>query len=171
MTRPHPKTRTLAVVAAVAALAASAGAALGFNSLPTAAGPGLERASDASGQSLPARPATVGAPTLPDQAAGNGADEDAQTEDAAPAEPGAPTEAGAPTDTHGAAVSAVATGDDPTPDTNRGADVSAVAKDNAGQVAAAEHRPPDAGKPADAGKPDGVAKPADPGKPDNPGRP
>jgi hypothetical protein len=76
-----------------------------------------------------------------------------------------------PTDTHGAAVSAVATGEDPTPDTNRAADVSAVAKENAGQAAAAEHKPARAGKPDNVGKPAGAGKPTDPGKPDAPGRP
>jgi hypothetical protein len=151
----HRPTRTIALaVLSAAALAASAGAAFAFTSLPSAAGPGLERASDASGKTLPARPDTAGAPTLPEQAGGDASDNDA-----------GPAEAGAPTDTHGAAVSAVATGDDPTPDSNRGVDVSAVARDNHGQATAAEHRP------ADAGKPDGAGKPADPGKPTDPGKP
>src|SRR5690242_5355913 len=73
------------------------------------ASPCLQRASDASGKTLPARPDTAGAPTLPEQAGGNAPDSNA-----------APADAGAPTDTHGAAVSAVATGEDPTPDTNKG---------------------------------------------------
>jgi hypothetical protein len=62
-------------------------------------------------------------------------------------------------------VSAVANGDDTTPDTNHGADVSAVARDNHGQATAAQHRPADAGKPASAGKPEGAGKPDDPGRP------
>jgi hypothetical protein len=145
----HRSTRTIALaVTAAAALAASAGAAFAFTSLPTAAGPGLERATDASGKTLPARPDTAGAPTLPEAAGGDASDSDA-----------APAAAGAPTDTHGAAVSAVATGEDPTPDTNRGVDVSTVARDNHGAATAAQHRPADAGKPADPGKP------TDPGKP------
>ena len=89
---------------------------------------------------------------------------------------------------HGADVAAVATGDDPTPVTNRGADVSEAAKDNHGQATAAEHRPTDTGKPAEAGKPadvppvdtsapdgagkpDGAGQPADPGQPTDPGAP
>src|SRR5436190_23572141 len=127
MTRPHPKTRTIALVSgAIAALGLSASAAFAFSALPSAAGPGLERGSDASGKTLPARPDSVGAPTLPDQAAANGSDEDTSTEDTA-TEDAAP-DAGAPTDTHGAAVSAVAKAPDTTSDSNHGADVSAVAK-------------------------------------------
>ena len=78
---------------------------------------------------------------------------------------------------HGAEVSGVATSDDPTPDTNKGADVSAAAKDNHGQETAADHRPADAGQPEDAGapdgagQPDGAGKPADPGQPADPGAP
>jgi hypothetical protein len=73
-------------------------------------------------------------------------------------------------------VSTVATSDDPTPDTNRGADVSAAAKDNAGQKIAADHRPAnvppaDAGAPEGAGVPDGAGAPEDPGQPEDPGAP
>jgi len=154
MTKPHPRTRTIAlVIAAVGALAASAGAALGFNALPTASSPGLERAAHASGKTLPARPESPGAPAVAGQAGG----------DASP--DAAPAAAGAPTDTHGAAVSAVAKAPDTTPDTNHGADVSAVAKQNHGQATAAQHRPATAGKPADAGRPADPGKPTDPGKP------
>ena len=146
---------------ALAALAVSAGAALGFNALPTAAGPGLERAADAAGRVVPARPVSVEAQpvapaTEPDTTHVSLLPDAANLPDAA---------------SHGAAVSAVAKADDPTPDTNHGADVSAVARDNHGQDVAAAHRPADAGKPADTGKPDGAGKPSDPGKPDQPGRP
>ncbi len=73
--------------------------------------------------------------------------------------------------THGADVSTVATSDDPTPDTNRGADVSAAAKDNHGQIVAASHKPAEVGKPDNAGKPEGAGQPDDPGKPTDPGAP
>lgn len=134
---------------AVAALVVSAGAALGFSALPSASGPGLDRAGDASGRSVPARPASIEAP------------------EAAPAvepeilDPSVLPDAADLADaaSHGAAVSAVATAEDPTPDTNRGADVSAVARDNHGQVAVDAHRPDGAGKPDD------VGPPTDPGKP------
>ena len=61
--------------------------------------------------------------------------------------------------THGADVSTVATSEDPTPDTNRGADVSAAAKDNHGQAVAASHTPAEVGKPEHAGKPEGAGRP------------
>jgi len=140
---------------AVAALVVSAGAALGFSALPSAAGPGLDRAGDASGRTVPARPASIDAPEVAPAAEPEILDpsvlpDAADLPDAA---------------SHGAAVSAVATAEDPTPDTNHGADVSAVAKDNHGQGEA------DAHKPADVGKPDGAGKPSDPGQPDEPGQP
>ena len=56
---------------------------------------------------------------------------------------------------------------DTTPDTNHGADVSAVARDNHGQATAAQHRPANAGKPDGAGKPANAGKPAGAGKPDD----
>ena len=146
----HRPTRTIALaIFSAAALAASAGAALAFTSLPTAAGPGLERASDAAGKTLPARPDTAGAPAgapeAPDQDANEAPDNDAA--------------GGPPSDTHGAAVSTVAKAEDATPDTNHGADVSLVARDNHGAATAAQHRPADAGKPADPGKPTNPGKP------------
>jgi hypothetical protein len=154
-------TRLRNVPLALAALAVSAGVALGFNALPLAAGPGLERAGDASGRTLPARPASIdtpdGAPVAePEILDPSVLPDAADLPDAA---------------SHGAAVSAVATADDPTPDTNFGADVSAVARDNHGQDEAEAHKPADAGKPSDVGKPDGAGKPSDPGKPDEPGKP
>ena len=133
---------------AIAGLLLSAGAVFGFASMPGAATGGLEKATTASGQTVPARPATVDAPpaVVPET---NATDEDAVNEDAGPKD-----------GTHGAAVSAVATAVDSTPDTNHGADVSAVARTNAGQLIAGTHRPAAAGKPTDAGKP------ASPGKPE-----
>ena len=148
--------RSLAIATTAIALSATAVAA--FTALPDAAWNGLTKAQDASGRTLPSRPATLPTATLTQTTTAVSAD----LPDAA---------------SHGSAVSAVATGDDPTPDTNRGADVSAVAKDNHGQEVAAGHRPSDAGKPADrgapdgAGKPEGAGKPADPGQPADPGAP
>jgi hypothetical protein len=147
--------RHLAIACTAVALSATAVAA--FSALPDAAWNGLTKAQDVSGKTLPQRPATL--PTRSDRLT---TDTAADLPDAA---------------SHGAAVSAVATADDPTPDTNRGADVSAVAKDNHGQTVAADHRPTDigapdgAGKPAGAGKPDQPGQPADPGPPDGAGKP
>lgn len=140
-------TRFRNVLLALAALAVSAGAALGFSALPSAAGPGLDRAGEAAGREVPARPDSAGAPVAPATET-----EDA-TEDAAPAAE-LPDAAA-----HGAAVSTVATGEDPTPDTNRGEDVSTVARDNHGTATAAERKPADPGQPADAGKPDERGRP------------
>jgi hypothetical protein len=141
---------------AIGALAISTGVVAGFSTLPTQATTGLEKAAEVSGRALPARPDVV-PPT-------------SHEVNVAPADLPAATG-------HGADVSAVASGDDPTPDTNRGADVSAVAKDNHGQAVALTHRPaspgkPDnVGKPAGAGKPDAPGIPTDPGPPDGVGRP
>ena len=131
-------TRFRNVLLALGALAVSAGAALGFSALPSAAGPGLDRASEAAGHEVPARPDSAGAPATETEDA---------VEDAAPAAE-LPDAAA-----HGAAVSAAATGEDSTPDTNRGEDVSAVARDNHGQATAADHKPADAGKPDERGRP------------------
>ncbi len=70
---------------------------------------------------------------------------------------------------------------DPTPDSNRGADVSTVARDNNRAAAREEHQPADAGPPEDPGPPDSVelpeaapidpGTPADPCQPEDPGRP
>jgi hypothetical protein len=179
-------TRLKAAPLALAALVLTAGAVLAFRDLPSASAPGLSTATEASGHKVPVRPVpTVDAPSVESDADAQPALTKADLPDAA---------------AHGSTVSGVATGDDPTPDTNKGADVSAAAKDNHGQSVAAtakdggqsvagEHRPaeagrpadpgsaaddavPDgAGKPADAGKPDGVGAPADPGQPEDPGAP
>jgi hypothetical protein len=140
--------RSLAV--AIAVLALSAGAVAAFTALPDAAWNGLTKANGVSDQTVPARPAD-----LPGSFGVPSTDLNADLPDSA---------------THGVEVSAVATSDDPTPDTNRGADVSAAAKDNHGQDVAADHRPADV-PPAGAGKPDGAGQPADPGQPEDPGAP
>ena len=146
--------RLKSIPLAVGALVLAAGTVAAFSTMPAAAGPGLQKASDASGKTVPVR--AVPAEIPPAAPAGD------------PAE--APDVVAPPADlpdaaSHGAAVSAAAQAEDVTPDTNHGADVSVVARDNHGQTTAAAHRPATAGKPADAGKPE------DPGKPDNPGRP
>jgi hypothetical protein len=142
--------RSIGVALAALALSATAVGAFTLPNLPDAASNGLDVATEKADKDLPARPEavppdattqSVEAVDLPDAAA------------------------------HGSDVSAVATGDDPTPDTNKGADVSAVAKDNHGQETAADHRSTDAGKPESAGAPDGAGKPDSAGKPANPGRP
>ena len=136
-------TRLKSIPMAIGGLVLMAGTVAAFTALPDAAAPGLHKATEASGKTVPVRAVPVDAPAAaplvePDEAPA------ADLPDAA---------------SHGAAVSAVATAEDTTPDTNHGADVSAVAKDNHGQATAAEHRPADAGKPEGVGKPDGVGKP------------
>ena len=144
-------TRMRSLGIAFVALMLSAGAVAAFNTLPDQAWTGLNKANDVSGQSVPARPAE-----LPNPAADR---LDLTTQDVPDAA------------SHGVDVSTVATADDPTPDTNRGADVSAAAKDNHGQSVAADHRPTDAGAPDGAGKPEGAGAPDQPGQPDDPGAP
>ena len=152
-----PRFRSIAI--AFAALGLSAGSALAFTALPDAASGGLDKATQASGKTVPARPANPAGPPADEAPA-----PDAEELEVAPAElPDAAQ--------HGADVSAAANADDLTPETNRGADVSAVAKDNHGQATAAEHKPADAGPPADAGKPDGAGKPEGAGQPEDPGQP
>jgi len=146
--------KRLAIPFAAGVLAVTTGAVLAFNPLPDEAGPGLERAAEHAGRTLPARPAD-----LP-----NGALATVQAVLKAAAD-------GAEAAAHGAAVSAAAKAEDTTPDTNHGADVSAVAKDNHGQATAAEHKPDGVGKPDGAGKPDEPGVPDDPGAPDGVGRP
>jgi hypothetical protein len=146
---------------ALVALAVSAGAVFGFSALPSAADPGLDIAGNAADHTVPARPDSIDLPAVAPTV-------DAESDDAK-----VPPDAADLPDSanHGAAVSAVATADDPTPDTNRGADVSAVARDNHGQAEAAANRPDDAGKPDDADKPADPGKPDSAGKPDGAGRP
>lgn len=144
-------TRFRALLIATVALALSAGAVAAFTDLPQAAWNGLTKANQISGQTVPARPAD-----LPGSVGVQATDTNvADLPDAA---------------SHGQDVSGVATADDPTPDTNRGQDVSAAAKDNHGQAVAADKRPADV-PPADAGAPDGAGKPDGAGQPDEPGQP
>jgi len=144
-------TRIRSLAIAFFAIALSAGTALAFTALPNAASTGIEKATDVSGRTIPARPAELPAAV------------DTQVDVTAEELPDAAQ--------HGVDVSTVAKSDDPTPDTNRGADVFAAAKDNQGQSVAAEHKPEDAGAPAGAGKPEGAGQPAEPGQPENPGPP
>ena len=158
-------TRIKAVPVAIVVLALSAGAAFAFSNLPNAASNGLDKATEMTDKDLPARPAEVPPVDLPDAVPQSQTLSAEDLPDAA---------------SHGSDVSTVATGDDPTPDTNRGADVSAAAKDNHGQATAAG-KPDSAGQPDDPGPPDSVdlpdaapddpGPPADPGKPTDPGRP
>jgi hypothetical protein len=146
--------RLKSIPLAIGALALAAGAVAAFSTMPEAAAPGLQKASDASGKTVPVRAVPAAVPP----AAPAAEPAEATDVDAPPA--GLPDAA-----SHGAAVSAAAQAEDTTPDTNHGADVSVVARDNHGQTTAAAHRPATAGTPADAGKP------VDPGKPEKPGRP
>ena len=123
---------------AIAGLVVLAGTAAAFAALPEASTHGIQTATDASGKTVPVRAVPADAPTV-----------EAPEVEAPAADPAEAPPAG----THGLAVSTVAKADDTTPDTNHGADVSAVARDNAGQAIAATHRPAGAGKPADPGKP------------------
>jgi hypothetical protein len=147
---------------AVLALLATTSVA-GAASLPDAATKGLTIAAEHSGHVVPVRPASHDNAGAPAAAVSHESTTDVTLPDAVG---------------HGVAVSTVAKAPDATPDTNHGADVSAVARDNHGQATAAQHRPAEAGKPADAGKPDSVGKTddvpgqsTDPGKPADPGRP
>ena len=146
-------TRLKSVPLAIGALTLVAGTVAAFSTMPASAGPGLQKASDASGKTVPVR---AGGVHVPPAAPANEPAEAVDLPDAA---------------THGEDVSAAAKAEDTTLDTNHGADVSAVARDNHGQATAAEHRPATAGKPADPGKPDGAGKPDDAGKPDGAGAP
>ena len=132
-------TRLKSIPLAIGGLVLMAGTVAAFTALPDAAAPGLQKATEAAGKTVPVRAVPVDAPLVVVPAV---APEEAPAVDLPDAA------------AHGAAVSAVATAEDTTPDKNHGADVSAVAKDNHGQATAAEHRPADAGKPEGAGKPE-----------------
>src|SRR4029450_5955735 len=123
-------TRLKSIPLAIGGLVLMAGTVAAFAALPDAATPGLEEATEMSGKTVPVRAVPADAPAV---------DTSAIEPEEAPAE--APTGDLPDAASHGAAVSGVATAEDPTPDTNRGADVSTVAKDNAGQDAVAAHKP------------------------------
>jgi len=148
-------TRLKSIPFAIGGLVLMAGTVAAFSPLPDAAGTGLQKATEASGKTVPVRSAPDEAPPVGSTVVSAAAPE-ADLPDAA---------------SHGADVAAAAQAEDTTPDTNHGADVSAVARDNHGTATAAEHRPADAGKPAGAGKPADAEKPADVGKPDGVGKP
>ena len=137
-------TRLKSIPLAIGGLVLMAGTVAAFTALPDAAAPGLQKATEAAGKTVPVRAVPVDAPLVVAPAV---APEEAPAVDLPDAA------------AHGAAVSAVATAEDTTPDTNHGADVSAVAKDNHGQATAAEHKPADVGKPDGVGKPEGAGKP------------
>jgi hypothetical protein len=146
-------TRLRSLPVAILAIFVSAGVVAAFT-IPSAASDGLATATKHSGKTLPAVPTATGITVAP-------------TADAPTAVPAELPDAAS----HGAAVVAAAQADDTTPDTNHGADVSAIARQNNGQTIAATHRPAAAGKPADVGKPAGAGQPADPGIPADPGPP
>jgi hypothetical protein len=155
-------TRLPLIGALVAAFALTAGAVAAFSDLPDASSDGIATASAAAGTTVPARDVSaVSGLTLPANGSQPAPDSKADLT----------AEADGTNGDHGDAVSAVATAEDPTPDTNRGADVSAVAKDNHGQTVAAGHLPTTTGEPDGAGQPAGAGRPTDPGVPTDPGLP
>lgn len=139
---------TRSIPAAVAALAISATATFAALGPAVAADRGLDRAAEAAGKAVPARPVAAPAPevVLP-----------------VPAED--PDDTADRPVTHGTTVSAAAKGVTPAGFDNHGAYVSSVARDNHGQVTSAEARPDTAGEPDTAGKP------AAPGGRERAGRP
>jgi hypothetical protein len=143
-------TRLRSLPISIVAVLVCAGVAAAV-SMPSAATRGLSTATEHSGRTVPAVPDTTGLSLEPQ--AEPAAEEDSSEADL--------PEAAA----HGAAVSEAAQAEDSTADTNHGADVSAVARDNHGQAVAESHVP------EDAGPPDEVGPPADAGQPDDAGRP
>ncbi len=150
---------------ALAVLALSAGIALAARQMPQQAGPGLQRASDASGKAVPlGHDASAGADEQDGPDAGDGTGDQAdQSEDipVADAPDADAPDADAPTDTHGAVVSEAAQGTTPDGWANHGAYVSAVAHGDVqpGDPAPAEAvanggRMPKAGKAPHPTKPD-----------------
>jgi hypothetical protein len=141
-------TRIKSIPMAIGAVILSAGSVFAFSALPSAATPGLTKAGTASGKTVPVRTVSDANNQGEDiDANDQGEDTDAdapetETPDAEAPETETPdTEAPDTGDapkagTHGAAVSAVAQAPDTTPDTNHGADVSAVARDNHGLTTA-----------------------------------
>src|SRR4029450_7985443 len=117
-------TQLKSIPLAIGGLVLMAGTVAAFAALPDAATPGLQKATGVSGKTVPVRAVPADALAVDTRAV--------ETEEA-PAE--APTGDLPDAASHGAAVSDVATAEDPTPDTNRGADASTVSKDNTGQTA------------------------------------
>jgi hypothetical protein len=139
-------TRFRALIAAIAVVAISAGAALaGRPALtpPSAAADGLQRAADAAGKTVP----VAGPPAAaPDEDTDEDADEDA--DEPQPADE-APVDAAEHPDNHGKAVSEAAQATTPDGFDNHGQYVKTIATDNHGQHVAADHVPADVsrGKP------------------------
>lgn len=150
--------RPRTILAALAALALSAGVVLGANP-PEAATDGLTKAADRSGMTVPPSPP----PGLQGPAA---TPSDEETEEPEPTESPEPAENGDRPDNHGAVVSQAAQGETPEGWRNHGAYVSAVARglaepgDPAPEEAVANGgrlKPP---KPEPAGgKPEGAGRP------------
>lgn len=141
--------RIRGLLIALAVLAISAGAVLAGRALPQAAADGLARAAEASGKTVPVRPA----PAL--------TAEDPEEEEAAPESEEA--EDAEDPDNHGAAVSEAAQGETPDGWRNHGAYVSAVAR---GLAKPGDPAPPEAV--ANGGrmpKPDKAPNAAKPAKP------
>jgi hypothetical protein len=131
-------TRIKSIPMAIGAVILSAGSVFAFSALPSAATPGLTKAGTASGKTVPVRTVSDANNQGEDiDANDQGEDTDADAPETETPDTEAPDTGDAPkTGTHGAAVSAVAQAPDTTPDTNHGADVSAVARDNHGLTTA-----------------------------------
>jgi len=132
--------RARGFLVALAVLALSAGIALAgrpATAPAAAAAGGLERASNASGKTLP-----VAAPDADAPAADEDADESADENE--PAESEVDTDAAVHPDNHGKVVSEAAQGETPEGFDNHGQYVKTIATDNSGQSTAAEHASPKA---------------------------
>jgi hypothetical protein len=132
--RPTRHARGLAI--AIVTLVLTAGVAIAArpsSAPPPAASTGLDRATDASGMTVPVVPAAL--PDLDDQSEG-----DVDEPDNEPAEEPADAPTGEHPDNHGAAVSEAATSDTPDGFDNHGQYVRSVATDNHGQETAADAR-------------------------------
>lgn len=147
MTRSVSRFRALLV--AIAVLALSAGAAFAAGSaltMPTASAPGLERAAEAAGKTVPvAGPPAEAAPVVE-------ADEetDENVDEETPAGEPAVEDVTEHPDNHGKTVSEAAQATTPGGFDNHGLYVKSVATDNHGQDVAAER----GGTPAAKGKPE-----------------
>ena len=131
------------ILVAVAILGLTAGIAFAgradpaSHSMPDAAGPGLQRAADAAGKTVPVAAPAVGADR---DASGSDADKAAEDE-ASDGDTGAPVSDAAAEHpaNHGADVSAAAQTETPTGFDNHGQYVRSVATANHGQEVAASH--------------------------------
>ena len=167
----HRLTRHLrGLLVAAAAVVLSGGAALAarptdVDAPPAAADPGLSRASEVSGKTLPARPEAPEAPALPI------ADEEGEADEAAlePDQEGEPAADGERPQNHGWFVSEAAKTDTPAGFDNHGEYVSEVARGDDGKpegATAAGERGSAGAEAAKAAK----ANAAKPGKPEKAGR-